>query len=152
MYFRNQFAWINCANNLLQGLPEAAGLSQVGETGGCSGNTPSVGALQRMGHQVKGLSCYHCTVRISQYVQPSVTYSHVVGVVAWMLVWQCSCLTATTQMLRFVRWLSGSWRRWRMMMCSGIFSSLSRCVFSFCSIVYIFLVLHFKSVQLNITI
>ncbi len=42
----------------LQGLPKASGFSQVGETGRCFGNTPSVGAQQCLGQQVKGLS--HC--------------------------------------------------------------------------------------------
>lgn len=39
----------------LQGLPKAAGFSQVGETGRRFGNTPPVGAQQCVGQQVKGL-------------------------------------------------------------------------------------------------
>lgn len=39
----------------LQGLPKAAGFSQVGETGRGFGSTPLVGAQQCVGQQVKGL-------------------------------------------------------------------------------------------------
>lgn len=114
----------------LQGLPKAAGFSQVGETGRRFGNTPPVGAQQCVGQQVKGLSrrpyMYLRSVgSVSHHLSPCCSCS-----VVWMLVWPCSCWTVTTQTLRFARWLSGSWRLWRTTMCSDTFCSLYRCALS----------------------
>lgn len=69
MYARPQvrvlliFAFRSCCRLLyrlfipscLQGLPKAAGFSQVGETGRCFGSTPPAGAQQCVGQQVEWL-------------------------------------------------------------------------------------------------
>ena len=113
----------------LQGLPKAPEFSQVGETGRCFGNTPSVGAQQRVGQQVKGrLQCHYMCLSFVASVSHHVSSCCPCPVV-WMWVWPCSCWTATTRMLRFARWPSGSWRLWKMTMCSDTFCSSCRCVF-----------------------
>lgn len=105
----------------LQGLPEAAELRQVGQTGRRLGDAPSVGAQLGVGQQV--------TETLSLCLAPRVVLTNGRPRSAgWTWVWPCSCWTVISQTRRFARWPSGSWRPWRTTTCSGTCCSWCRCV------------------------
>lgn len=113
---------------LIQGLPEAPGLSQVGEAGRRPGDAPSAGAQRRLGQQVRGvllfwfvLVCFGCSAdELTGCPPPRPAH--------WTWAWPCSCWTAISQTLRSAPWPCGSWRPWRTTTCSGICCSSYRCV------------------------
>lgn len=81
------------------------------------------GCWSAVAHGTPGTAAFHCTVCMISVTAPS---PQCCFAAVWMSAWPCSCSTATTQILRFARWLSESWRRWKTTTCSGIFSSLCR--------------------------